>query len=180
MRLILAAVLLALSACGTAHTAAPPAPTPTPHVRALRPGPPQITLGDPTTAARTWLISSAVTRPGGVVVVGVDDIALSISTGHAIRGTLALARDAVAWGRTVLYLTTNGNPDVRVELGRAGFPSGAVWTPQTAPWCGRHASDEQFRAGCIDYLAHRHDVVLWLTRGDQSRTPADRTYAFAG
>jgi hypothetical protein len=131
-------------------------------------------------AARAWLISSAVTRPGGVVVIGVDDIALSIATHHAIKGTLALARDAVAWGRTVLYLTTNGNGDIGSDLTRAGFPAGAVWTPRTAPWCGGHANDEQFRAECVDYLAHRRDVILWLTRGRQLRTSADRTYAFPG
>jgi hypothetical protein len=78
----------------------------------------------------------------------------------------------------VLYLTTNTDSGVRTDLARAGFPTGAVWTPQTAPWCGPHASDEQFRADCVRYIARRSDVVLWLTRGSQLRTPADRTYAF--
>ena len=143
-------------------------------------GTPQITLRDPTAAARAWQVTSAGTRPGGVVVIGIDDVALRTADHRAIGGTLALAREAVAWGRTVLYLTTNTALDrVRADLARAGYPRGQVWTPKTAPWCGRYVSDAQFRAACISYEARQHDVILWLTRGPQLPTPADRTYAFS-
>lgn len=182
MRLLaLLVATCALAACTPGEIAAPPAPTPSPAVRPLRPGQPQVTLRDPSVAARAWLIASAVTRPGGVVVIGVDDIALRLGTHRAIRGTLELADDAAAWGRSVLYVTTNPDvADVRSDLTRAGFPHDPVWTPKTAPWCGSAASDVQFRAACVTYVARRSDVVLWLTRGSQLPTPADRTYAFPG
>lgn len=181
MRLLaLVAAAAALSACATIAGPGVPASTPSPTLRTITVGAPQITLRDPTTAARVWQVASAVARPGGVVVIGVDDIALRTVNHRANPGTLALAREAVAWGRTVLYLTAN--PDlvgVREDLARAGYPRGQVWTPATAPWCEPHGSAAEFRAACITYVAHRHDVILWLTRGPQLPTPADRTYAFA-
>lgn len=177
------AAAMVLSACGLAAGAGAgvPAAIPSPAERTIAWGAPQLTLRDPTTAARAWQVATAVTRPGGVVVIGIDDIALDVRDHRAVPGTRALAREAVAWGRTVLYLTTN--PDaagVRIELARAGFPGGPIWTPATAPWCGRGLSDVRFRAGCIAYESRRRDVILWLTRGRQLPTAADRTFAFPG
>ncbi|BBH17984.1 hypothetical protein Back2_22710 [Nocardioides baekrokdamisoli] len=175
------AALTALSGCGAVADRGAPAPTPSPAHRSVHRGAPQVTLRDPTLAARVWQVTSAVTRPGGVVVIGIDDIALTTADHRAIPGTLALARESVAWGRSVLYLTVN--PDaggIRQDLVRAGYPKGELWTPATAPWCGRHISDGAFRAACISYEARKRDVILWLTRGQQLPTPADRTYAFAG
>lgn len=168
-----------LVACASVGGPGMPAPTPTPAVRTVTVGRPQVTLADPTDAARAWQIASAVTRAGGVVVIGVDDIALRTSTGAALSGTLALATEAVEWGRSVVYLTTNPAPGrVRADLLRAGYPRAPLWTPSTARWCGRFSSDAQFRVACIAYLARREDVVLWLTRGQQPPNAADRTYAF--
>lgn len=178
LALIVAAA--ALSGCAASVGPGLPASAQTHASRTIRMGAPQITLRDPTNAARTWQVASAATKPGGVVVIGIDDIALSAADHRAIPGTLALAREAVAWRRTVIYLTTNvAASRVRADLARAGYPPGQVWTPRTAPWCGPFVSDVQFRASCITYEARRHDVILWLTRGRQLPTPADRTYAFA-
>lgn len=175
--LIIAAA--ALTACGVAGAPGSSEATPHPQSRIAHLGAPQITLRNPIPAARAWLFLSTATRPGGVVIIGIDDIALRTRDHRALPGTLTLAREAMQWGRSVLYLTAN--PDataVRRDLARAGYPTGPVWTPSTAPWCGRHTSDAQFRVSCIAYAARRRDVILWLTRGRQLPNAADRTFAF--
>lgn len=149
--------------------------------RPTRAGAPEVIRSDPTQQARAWQIASAVVHPGGVVIIGVDDIAVRSSTHAAIPGTLALARESVAWGRAVIYLTANrATAAVRRELRLAGYPAGQLWTRSTAPWCGRGLSDSGFRAACVDDVAEHRDVVLWLTRGPQHPTAADRTYGFRG